>query len=157
MSHTQKEAFCHMLYRAASGREISIWNSRDGVTPFGVSIDGEELEHVEWSRDRYDPDHVPKVGTYVFVDLTIDAAVVLRTKYVEHFWNHPETPMSAHGRWKTPEQAIMDLAESDVASFDGHTPHKIKVTADWVSGFLAGRRNKASRVVRMPPRGGRFA
>jgi hypothetical protein len=42
-----KEAFMLMLYRSEGGTdEKLIWNSRDGVTPFTVHIDGLKYDHV---------------------------------------------------------------------------------------------------------------
>lgn len=134
-----------MHYRSKSGRAIRIWNTRDGITPFIVHVDGEEFTHKDWSLDQRLPDHVPKVGNYVFVDLTIEKAVGYRTKYVERYWDDPEYPMKEHDHLGPmgKEGAIMHLAEVDVADFGGHPPDLVKVTADWVAGFLAGKRNMA--------------
>lgn len=74
MQHKHKEAFCHMQYMGTSraGRIIlTIWNSRDGVTPFltfckDYSI---ELQHVNFQQDRYDPDYKPKKGDLIWRDL----------------------------------------------------------------------------------------
>lgn len=142
MSFQAKEAYCLMLYRSKSGREFRIWNSRDAVTPFVVHIDGELFEHVDWAKDERVFDYVPRVGSYVFVDLTIEVAVQLRTKFVERWWNDPETPMAPRYPGQMPETVALKLAETDVAEFGGHAPHMLKVTADWVAGFLAGRRNR---------------
>lgn len=46
-----------------------IWNSRDGVTPFGlIGKDGTEAQHVDWHEDLYCPNYVPAVGTRIFAD-----------------------------------------------------------------------------------------
>lgn len=41
------------------GHRERIWNSRNGVTPFGVSCPscGGSLLHVEWQRDEHAPGH----------------------------------------------------------------------------------------------------
>lgn len=157
------EAFCHMLYRSESGREISIWNSRDGVTPFGVFIDDEDMTHVEWQKDQRNPGYEPKPGDYIFVDMTLEVALAARLKYVEHWWQHPEYPMCEHESFKgkTPQESALMLAEEDAKAGTG-SPHLVKVTAEWVEGFRAGRRNERSRQAQKPAlptghSGGRFA
>jgi hypothetical protein len=80
------EAFALMKYasRAKSGPDPLveyIWNSRDGVTPFGVLANpalgkqwsSTEMFHVDFGKDRYEPywPHVGlKVGDRIFVDMT---------------------------------------------------------------------------------------
>lgn len=46
-----------------------VWNSRDGVTPFGFTDPdtGIGLTHVRWNEDRYAPDHTPDLNQLVFV------------------------------------------------------------------------------------------
>jgi len=81
MKHKHKEAFCHMKYAAqtADGRkyiEVTIWNSRDGVTPFCfISKEfGIELVHVNWERDVYDPNYVPQPGDLIWRNYTEEEA-----------------------------------------------------------------------------------
>lgn len=110
------EAFCLMLYRDTAGNEEWIWNSRDGVTPFCItSRQGLEARHVEWHRDRRVPDHKPKPGERIFVDLTIEKAREYRTRYVERFW--PRYQMSE--RYASKEAAIEELANIDVSEHPG--------------------------------------
>ena len=55
-----KEAFCLMNYRCETcGHTEKIWNSRDGVTPFGICCPscGETMLHIAWNQDRFAPDH----------------------------------------------------------------------------------------------------
>lgn len=68
--HTHREAYALMRYQS---RDTSVsrivWNSRDGVTPFGF-VDPEtgiELVHVLWNEDVCKPDHVPHPDQLVFV------------------------------------------------------------------------------------------
>jgi hypothetical protein len=70
------EAFCLMAYRADDGtEEETIWNSRDGVTPFVITLrSGKTATHVDWHRDRRVPDYQPRPGERIFVDLTEDKA-----------------------------------------------------------------------------------
>ena len=76
--HTHAEAFMLMRYRCkACGGEEIVWNSRDGVTPFGIdclACGGGDATHVDWQGDVYAPDHQPELGTRMFVDLTVDRA-----------------------------------------------------------------------------------
>jgi hypothetical protein len=66
------EAFCLMTYRSDDGTEEEvIWNSRDGVTPFIITLrSGKQARHVDWRSDRRVPDYRPKPGERIFVDLT---------------------------------------------------------------------------------------
>ena len=57
--YNHKEAFCLMTYRCKDcGFEERIWNSRDGVTPFGLacpSCKGHDHVHADWQNDRCNP------------------------------------------------------------------------------------------------------
>jgi hypothetical protein len=67
------EAFCHMTYEGWTPNgdleSLSVWNSRDGVTPLRMRHPetGTSLVHVRWDEDRPDPDHVPAPGDWIFV------------------------------------------------------------------------------------------
>jgi len=76
MSYNHSEAFCLMKYRSDDGEEEEIiWNSRDGVTPFVLSLrSGKTAQHVDWHEDRCVPDYVPKPGERIFIDLTPEKA-----------------------------------------------------------------------------------
>ncbi len=122
------EAFCLMLYRCEScGHEETLWNSRDGVTPFiirCVKCSGEAL-HVEWRRDKCVPDHKPSQGDRIFVDLTAEAALAHARAQVERCWDDPDMPMKDHPSFagKTREEAALDLSgnrrcsEPDIITF----------------------------------------
>lgn len=134
------EAFCRMRYRSESGREIRIWNSRDGVTPFTVSIDEENFTHVAFRDDKCEPDRVPRVGEWIFVDMTLERATHIYTGYVDRMWDYSDAPMHDIGRWASKHDAVIHLAETMMAY---GAPDKLKVSADLLSGFLAGRTNRA--------------
>jgi hypothetical protein len=69
------EAFCLMYYRDSEGYLERIWNSRDGVTPFGVrSVQGFDSQHVDWQKDKFSPGHNPQIGDRIFVSMTVDRA-----------------------------------------------------------------------------------
>ena len=76
MTYNHSEAFCLMKYRSDDGTEEEIiWNSRDGVTPFVLSLrSGKTAQHVDWHEDRCVPDYQPKPGERIFIDLTSEKA-----------------------------------------------------------------------------------
>lgn len=64
-----------MKYRSTDGEEEIIWNSRDGVTPYNITLrSGKQAMHVDWHLDRCIPDYVPPSGSRIFIDLTADKA-----------------------------------------------------------------------------------
>ena len=68
--HQYGERFCLMLYRGEhTKRIVDIWNSRNGVTPFIVDIDGEKYQHVHFQLDRRVPEHRLRPGDYFFRDI----------------------------------------------------------------------------------------
>jgi hypothetical protein len=82
------EAFALMQYQDEVTGDIEIiWNSRDGVTPFTVhSRAGFRSSHVNFKSDVKMPNHWPRLGERVFVDLTKERAQILAREYVEKFW-----------------------------------------------------------------------
>lgn len=95
--HVHAEAFCLMGYvctgrvdpsqtfRSNDGRLLrtpgcghreTFWNSRDGVTPFGMGCPscGGDLQHMNWGADTYAPDHKPHHGQGIWRDGTPDEA-----------------------------------------------------------------------------------
>lgn len=116
------EAFCLMQYEADDGSETEvIWNSRDGVTPFCVTLkSGKSATHARWSEDvRVSRTMADALGVRRFVDMDNDTALQLARQRVDDWWSHPEYPMS--GRWASKDEAARDLAVSYVG--DGHAPH----------------------------------
>jgi hypothetical protein len=83
---THKEAFCLMWYACkACGHRERIWNSRDGVTPFGCncpSCNG-TLNHVEWHNDTPAPDHKLIPGQRFWRDGTPDEAEAIMRRRIE--------------------------------------------------------------------------
>lgn len=126
----QPEAYCLMLYRDTAGNEEWIWNSRDAVTPFGVtSRQGLEARHVEWHRDRFAPFHEPKLGDRIFANMTMETARARAAKMVAAWWDHPETPMRE--RYESRSEAIESIAKGNYESFGaGITPTLIEVTEE---------------------------
>jgi hypothetical protein len=99
---THAEAFCLMQYeckpresrfgaepRPGCGTVEWIWNSRDGVTPFGVDCRacGGEALHARWGEDQYAPGHMPPIGSRMFVDLTEERAKQLAAATARRYWD----------------------------------------------------------------------
>lgn len=87
--HRHAEAFCLMWYGCVCGHRERIWNSRDGVTPFGLACpscddngialhkrDG-GLYHIAFGSDTYAPSHKPHDGQRIWVDMTRERATAL--------------------------------------------------------------------------------
>jgi len=91
------EAFCLMWYACQCGHRERIWNSRDGVTPFGLacpSCGGTSLQHVDWRADERKPDHVLARGQRYFYDGTTHEAEKFIERRIEKFAEagHPIPP-----------------------------------------------------------------
>lgn len=78
--YNHKEAFCIMQYKCEEcGHTEFIWNSRDGVTPFGIGCQkchGHKMNHVNFVGDTFAPLHglMMKSGDRYFADMTIERA-----------------------------------------------------------------------------------
>lgn len=130
--YDHKEAFCLMKYQSKDKTEEEIlWNSRDGVTSFGIrSRSGKEMLHVNWNEDRCVPNHVPKVGDRIFVDLTRERAEEFARQRVEKYWDGPSYPIKDAG-YGTKEEAANIIADSFMERTG--SPDVIEVTEEWLS------------------------
>ena len=92
------EAYMLMKYTSESGEVEWLWNSRDGVSPFGImSKDGKEtLRHADWHEDVFVPNFVPPVGMRIFVDLTLERALAIARRRVSDHWDSGSSPMKDH-------------------------------------------------------------
>lgn len=117
MTYRHKEAFCIMQYRSKDGTEAEqLWNSRDGVTPFGItSCNGKQMYHDNWNLDDCRPDFVPPSGMRVFVDATEELVCDQLNLYVEKVFTEHEG-----GYWSTREEAYVTLLPSWL--HDGQAP-----------------------------------
>lgn len=77
-----KESYSLMWYECDCGARLRAWNSRDGVTPFGVNCSscGGVMKHVDWNKDEKRYAHKPFPGQMVFRDLTREDAEVIARK-----------------------------------------------------------------------------
>lgn len=134
--HQHAEAFCLMQYSDDSGQVLRyIWNSRDGVTPFGCAdpATGAELKHINWRLDSYQPDRIPAVGDLIWVDLNPERALQLAERQVEHWWDDEHFPMREQFASK------LDAARMLVQSYFEHgtPPDLVTVTEPLRDWFLA--------------------
>jgi len=87
VKYNHAEAFAVMLYEGqVTKRIVTIWNSRDGVTPFLVDIDGELFQHIMWKADRCAPDHKLAPGELFFRDTSPEDAKQAATQVVDKCW-----------------------------------------------------------------------
>lgn len=107
--YLHKEAFCMMTYFCKNcNRSERIWNSRDGVTPFGCHCRcGGSMQHISWSQDRRDPEHLPKRGDRIFIDIPKEVHALYMKIRVNEFWNDPNIPKPG-----TREETIKALLET---------------------------------------------
>ncbi|MDB4873218.1 MAG: hypothetical protein JWL97_4222 [Gemmatimonadales bacterium] len=132
-TYQHAEAFCLMTYRSDDGTEEElVWNARDGVTPFVITLrSGKQATHVDWRNDRRVPDHQPPVGSRVFVDLTPERARAAAEQRVDSYLADPVWGPRTLTQFGTRERAIEDLAELAVPA--PGTPDLIEVTAEGVT------------------------
>jgi len=143
------EAFCLMRYQDKVTKEIKvIWNSRDGVTPFGVtSKDGNESFHVEWEQDRCVPDHVPEVGSNIFIDLTRKKYLEYQREVVERYWEDDENSIQSSPQYKgmtKEEVAILFTANG----WQEGMPDTVEVTPEMHAEF---KESEALRKAKLSP------
>jgi hypothetical protein len=110
LAYQHAEAFCLMVYVAPDGDAEVIWNSRDGVTPFVVTLrNGKPAQHM-MRLSRRATDFVPAPGSRIFVDLTAERARESAEAAVERFWNDPELGPQAREQFGTREAMVDQLA-----------------------------------------------
>lgn len=91
--YVHKEAFCLMWYTCPCGHRERIWNSRDGVTPFGglrCPSCGESglkggLTHTDFHLDDCQPDHKMIDGQMFFRDGTTGDAITIIKRRIRIF------------------------------------------------------------------------
>ena len=132
------DAFRVMIYKDEAGNLETIWNSRDGVTPFIVrSKQGLESRHIAWGNDRFEPYYVPPIGSRIFIDLTMEKALESRARYYDRMSNDIECGPDFKKYYPDRDAAIRALAEEDMASFAPHTPDLVEVTSEMHAIFSA--------------------
>lgn len=93
-NHNFGEAFMLMWYACDKcGHCERIWNSRDGITPFGSACPscGSVMNHVEWERDEYAPNHVLHQRQRFWRDGTPDEAEAIMRRRIATYSCPPQT------------------------------------------------------------------
>lgn len=151
-----REAFMLMIYRSNDGAQLeTLWNSRNGVTPFVISGRGEDaphLSHVHWGLDVFAPAYVPNIGSRIFVDMTQERATFLADEYIARWWNDPETPMS-----KAYESIEVARTRLIADMLKPGAPDVVMVTAEMQRALLARAEQSFVQRQRHVQHGDRFA
>lgn len=155
VEHRHAEAFCLMKYRAEDRHlEEVLWNSRDGVTPFMLTMrDGSYGSHVDWRNDQYAPDHRPQVGDRIFIDLTEQRAHEVVTEIADKIWNGPREadlsydPEEVYGSYEALRASLLEGLLDEVRR---GAPDVVEVTEEYARarGWSTEERD-ATRLQRM--------
>lgn len=89
------EAFALMWYACECGHRERIWNSRDGVTPFGCTCPscGKIMRHPDFKLDEHAPDHQLRRGQSFWRDGTADEAeAIMRRRIASMAKSYPCSP-----------------------------------------------------------------
>lgn len=136
-----------MTYTSEDGSESeTLWNSRDGVSPFIVSSPntGRPLAHTNRGADRYAPAHTPKVGDRIFVDLTEQRARVFAARRVELILADPAQSPALQEEYETREMAVSDIATQMLETYGvGSPPDVLVVTAGYLEELARARAERA--------------
>lgn len=134
--HRHAEAFHLMKYRADHRQlEEYLWNARDGVTPFVVTMrDGTPGTHVDWRGDVYAPDHQPAVGERIFIDMTEERAREIAEQTADKLWEGPvDAELSYNPKTIYPSYAALrgTLLQGLLDEVKRGAPDVIEVTAEY--------------------------
>lgn len=91
----QPEGFKLMQYQCDALHREVVWNSRNGVTPFGIGCRfcSRIAQHVRWNQDIYAPEFNPPKGQRYFRDgLPEEAAAIIRARIERMRDEYPITP-----------------------------------------------------------------
>lgn len=126
--HLHAEAYYLMTYADAEGNIETVWNSRDGVTPFVMyTRDGKEAQHVNFRAAKYDIYHVPQVGDRVWASMTWERAKEYAAKRIEKMKEHYGNGFDE--RYPLPEQELfLEIAENIYDN--GRAPMILEVTEE---------------------------
>jgi len=117
--HQHCEAFMLMWYACEKcGHRELIWNSRDGVTPFGCRCPscGDIMRHEHFQRDVYAPEHKLHHGQRFWRDGTPDEAeAIMRTRLERMKEAYPTTPEYA-------AELIAQARSGDIHEFQAGWP-----------------------------------
>lgn len=118
-----KEAWAIMIYVCdGCGHKERIWNARPHVTPFGgvpCPRCSATMTHAFFGSDITAPDHRPKRGDLIFIDLPPELALIYARRMIER---QAELRSDLPG---VPEDK--DLALNYLSDFGGHPPTAIRL------------------------------
>lgn len=111
--YVHAEAFCLMTYKCEGcAKKETLWNSRDGVTPFIIGCSDEgcrgQMLHVDFKLDACKPDFVPPKGMRIFVDMTRAEFEARWRRHIDRHWDDQRYPMSA--QYASKEEAFAVFA-----------------------------------------------
>ena len=105
--YNHAEAYCHMIYANENkSKVVSVYNTRDGVTPFIVSIENEMFQHIAFGEDYCEENYTPIEGDYVFTDYTEEAA----KENAEFFYQELK---KGYMHTLSPEAVLKDIEDKD--------------------------------------------
>jgi len=116
--YLHRERYCVMTYRSDDGtEEEQVWNSRDGVTPFVITLrSGKAATHVNWTADVPRPDYRPPAGSRVFVDITKERAREIARANCARWWEDKGAEgMLARNQFKSLDAMIEFIAAGYLA------------------------------------------
>lgn len=143
--HNHAEAFNLMWYSCVRRPEVSpnlrmsafngcghneaIWNSRDGVTPFGTVCPscGGDMVHSAMNKDQYRPDYKPRYGQKVWTGMTRERAQKLAQERLRRGleYHQREAP-------DEPVPAFLTLENLTEDTYSNGSPPMLAVAyADW--------------------------
>ncbi len=139
------EGFCHMQYYGKNKIvtiSCSIWNSRDGVTPFSFHCEqfGLMLNHVNYHLDRIDVNYKPKKGDLIWRTMTDEDYTRLEKKSYDRYCSlygkekakeHPD-PKCLELYARVAEGTLEEWAEMGRSSRQEGEPILKLVEEDWV-------------------------
>lgn len=134
MNTKYKEGYCHMQYQNESkNKTITIWNSRDGVSPFSVLIDDEQYQHILWHCDRKDKNYPIKEGDYIFCTVGNLEAEKIANKTYDFYMNLTDEQKSNTVGGKDYFDKILsdkeEFIKNGIEDSIGH-PYLVKITKD---------------------------
>jgi hypothetical protein len=147
------EAYCHMQYTGSDSTKtciVTIWNSRDGVTPFMLYLKeiGLDLQHTNWHRDVFDPKYKPRKGDLIWRDWKHEEMVEAYGKQFDRIradllvmasMTEEEIQQNPRYKWLSPAQMedIINAGKEawislQIKSTQPGEPHLELVKEDWI-------------------------
>lgn len=118
------EAFQLMLYREVDGPgEVWIWNSRDGVTPFGDAVEGKSYRHAMRGYPVRYTAVLPPEAVFVWISYTPETWEAMQRAKYEHFASRPDDEPYGGADFRKQFPAIEDWLA--VSPFEHGQPRRV--------------------------------